>query len=123
MTDSKKTEPVDNFPYLVYTDEADRTYDGNGGGSGAGSIIIDSTINDDETITLEITTSELVELLDNGAICFTKCIYPDGEDDTITICGMIAGYQYMTATSEWTFTAIPFGNPFISESLSDKPTA
>ena len=33
MTDSKKTEPVDNFPYLVYTDEAGRTYDGNGGGS------------------------------------------------------------------------------------------
>lgn len=28
MTDSKKTEPVDNFPYLVYTDEANRTYDG-----------------------------------------------------------------------------------------------
>lgn len=32
MTESKKTEPVDNFPYLVYTDEAGRTYDGNGGG-------------------------------------------------------------------------------------------
>ena len=122
MTDSKKTEPVDNFPYLVYTDEAGRTYDGNGGG-GTSSIIIDSTVNEDETITLEITTSELVELLDNGAICFVKSIYPDGGDDTITVCGLLCGYQYMTATSEWTFTAIPFGNPFISESLSDKPTA
>ena len=96
MTDGKKTEPVDNFPYLVYSDEAGRTYDGNGGG-GAGSIIIESTVNEDETITLEITTSELVELLDDGAICFVKCIYPDGDDDTVTMCGMVAGYQYMNS--------------------------
>ena len=84
MTDSKKTEPVDNFPYLVYTDEADRTYDGNGGGGGGGDVpkirvyVLDKEVSEG-TYALDIVTCKKITKL--------------GESETIDISGVDEYYD------------------------------
>ena len=122
MTESKKTEPVDNFPYLVYTDEANRTYDGNGGGGGAGVEMLEVTITEDNhgdiIATIEKTAAELFEAMKTGVVFALSFSYTI-EENLYEFAGII----HVADVSEGSGFEFIFGqSAFIAESEDEKPS-
>ena len=121
MTESKKTEPVDNFPYLVYTDEAGRTYDGNGGG-GAGVQMLEVTITEDAhgdiVATIEKTAAELFEAIKTGVLFALSFSYT--MEETLY---EYAGNIYFADVADGSSFEFIFGQLiFIAESEDEKPS-
>lgn len=121
MTDGKKTEPVDNYPYLVYTDEANRTYDGNGGG-GAGVEMLEVTITEDahgdKIATIEKTASELFEAMKTGAL-FALSFSFTVDEHILEFAGIINSADAADGSNfNFYFTVYTF----IAESEDEKPS-